>query len=181
MSRLTLLSLAFIAFLSVSALNAQETPEVAACADTIEWVDINDALQRSVDEKKKILIDFYADWCGWCKKMDKTTYADSAVIAYLNDNYLTVKLNPEKHGSVELDGTTYSGRQFAQAMSVTGYPATGFINESNEVITLLTGYREAGQFLSVLRYIAEDHYLTISFDEFLAMADEPQAVPVPAE
>ena len=136
-------------------------------AATIAWVGMTEALQQSDSTGKKILIDFYTDWCGWCKRMDKAIYADSNVIAYLNEHFLPVKLNPEKEGTIEYMGGEYTNRQFASAFEVRGYPATGFMNEKNEVITLLPGaVLDPNEFLTVLRYIAEDHYLTLSFEDF---------------
>ena len=144
-----------------------ETQVEAAQGATIAWVGMTEALQQSDSTGRKILIDFYTDWCGWCKRMDKAIYADSSVIAYLNEHFLPVKLNPEKAGTIEYMGSEYSNRDFAAAFQVRGYPATGFMNEKNEVITLLPGaVLDPNEFLTVLRYIAEDHYLTLSFEEF---------------
>ena len=133
----------------------------------IAWITMNEALEQTEATGKKILIDFYTDWCGWCKRMDKTTYADSAVVAYMNENFLSVKLNPEKNGTVSYEGGEYSNREFTSAFRVRGYPATGFMNEKNEVITLVPGaIIEPTEFLTILQYIAEDHYLTSTFDEY---------------
>ena len=133
----------------------------------VEWTDINSALSQAQTADKKILVDFYTDWCGWCKVMDRKTYSDSSVIAYMNEHFLAVKFNPEKGDSVIYDGESYSARQFAASMRVRGYPATGFINENNEVITLLPGFVEADEFLTVLQFIGDDHYLNTSFEDYV--------------
>lgn len=44
---------------------------VAASEDGVHWISFEEAVQRSKTEPRKILIDVYTDWCGWCKKMDK--------------------------------------------------------------------------------------------------------------
>ena len=173
MNKQTLLSLPIFLFLAFGCARAQDAEQVAdpATPADISWVGMTDALATSGASDKKILVDFYTDWCGWCKRMDRDTYADPAVMAYLDEHFLTVKFNPEKAGTVTYDGTEYSNGDFAAAFSVRGYPATGFFNENNEVITLLPGYMKAADFLNVLRFIAEDHYLEKTFEEFLAGSD----------
>ncbi|MBP9152977.1 MAG: DUF255 domain-containing protein, partial [Flavobacteriales bacterium] len=75
---------------------------LTACAQSsknqeeIKWVSLEeaDALRRT--EPRKILIDVYTDWCGWCKKMDASTFKDPKVVAYINANYYAVKLDAEQ-------------------------------------------------------------------------------------
>ena len=46
-----------------------------------------EAVAKSEKAPKKLFIDVYTDWCGWCKKMDKTTFAETEVAKYINENY----------------------------------------------------------------------------------------------
>ena len=39
----------------------------------IKWISIEEAEKLNKENPKKIMIDVYTDWCGWCKKMDKDT------------------------------------------------------------------------------------------------------------
>jgi thiol-disulfide isomerase/thioredoxin len=47
------------------------------------------------DENKKILIDFYADWCLPCKELDKNIFQDSVMSKYINERYISLKINAE--------------------------------------------------------------------------------------
>jgi len=67
----------------------------------LEWQDWNVALKQAAANKNKIiLVDLYTDWCGWCKRMDKDTYENAGVVSLLKQNFIAVKLNPEKGGAV---------------------------------------------------------------------------------
>ena len=54
------------------------------------------ALQRAKAEHKPMLIDFYTDWCGWCKVQDTTTWLDADVARYVNTYMVAVKLDAER-------------------------------------------------------------------------------------
>ena len=43
--------------------------------ETITWFEWEEGINKSAEENKKIIVDLYTQWCGWCKKMDKTTYS----------------------------------------------------------------------------------------------------------
>ena len=67
----------------------------------INWISIEEAEIANKKEPRKVFIDVYTDWCGWCKKMDASTFEDPQIIKYLNENYYCVKLDGE-------DKNTYS-------------------------------------------------------------------------
>ena len=41
----------------------------------LKWYTLEEAVSQNKIKKKKILIDLYTDWCGWCKVMDKNTFS----------------------------------------------------------------------------------------------------------
>ena len=63
----------------------------------INWITIEEAIQLAENgTDKKFFIDVYTDWCGWCKRMDKTTFSDPEVSKHMNDNFYCVKLDADK-------------------------------------------------------------------------------------
>src|SRR5436190_24321530 len=74
--------------------------------EAINWITIQEAEKLSKKHPRKIVIDVYTDWCGWCKKMDKSTFADKNVATYVNKNFYAVKFNAETQEDIVLNGKT---------------------------------------------------------------------------
>lgn len=124
----------------------------------ITWMDFNTGYAQAKKEKKIVLIDCYTDWCGWCKRLDKDTYTDSAVIAIVNKNFVAIKFNPEKTDvSYNIDGKTYNGGELLSILShgqQVSYPTTFFINtKGNNLLSPYVGYAGPAEFSQMLQAV----------------------------
>ena len=147
------------------AMNSEATAQGGEGA-TVAWRSVSEALEQASSSQKLVLVDVYTDWCGWCKRMDRDTYADSSVGAYIAERFVAAKMNPEKEGTVTYDGKEYSQAQFGQALGVNGYPATAFFTANGELITVVPGYLPARDFRLLLQFLAEEHYKNQAWDEY---------------
>lgn len=142
----------------------------------INWVSLEDALELQKQTPKKILIDLYTDWCGWCKQMDNTTFNNPVIIEYINSNYIPVKFNAEQKDPVEFKGRTYEfvkqGKRGYHDLAVSltngqlSYPTYIFLNENMEVIQPVPGYQDEVQFEMIINYFGNDSYKSISWNKF---------------
>ncbi len=112
------------------------------------------------------MLDVYTDWCGWCKRLDKDTYGNEKVIEYLNKEYIAIKLNAESNAKINYKDKSYTETSLAQYFGVTGYPAIIFFDSDAEAINLLPGYVNAERFLPIIKYIGEDHFKSMSWEEY---------------
>ena len=133
----------------------------------LTWNELDPALAEAKRANKPVLVDVYTDWCGWCKRMDKTTYGNPEVRDYVARAFVPARINAEddrRHASYL--GETASYRQFADGFRISSYPTTLFLAPDGRLITQLPGYVKPAAFLTVLRYVAEGHYRTQSWDAF---------------
>ena len=61
----------------------------------VKWYTFEEAVELNKAEQRKIFIDVYTDWCGWCKKMDATTFNSPEIAKILNEEYYAVKFDAE--------------------------------------------------------------------------------------
>ncbi len=103
--------------------------ELAPQEEGLKWYSFEEGYAKAVSEGKVLLVDAYTDWCGWCKVMDRKTYADPAIIAKLNESFICVKLNPELETMYSFKDKKWRGNELLQFLgngTVTGFPTTIF-------------------------------------------------------
>ncbi|MGC1242755.1 MAG: DUF255 domain-containing protein [Chryseosolibacter sp.] len=93
--------------LTLITLGSMKAPEPRVADTTVQWMTFEQAVEKSKIEKRKIFIDVYTDWCGWCKVMDKKTFNDPEVAKLLNEKFYPVKFNAEQREDVVFEGTTF--------------------------------------------------------------------------
>lgn len=144
----------------------------------IKWMTLEQAIEAQKTEPKKILIDFYADWCEPCKIMEQNTYNHSVIADYINQNYYLVKFNTERKEDLTLYGRTFSnpdyvsnkkGRngthEFAKYMNIMSVPSAVFLDENAQPITILQGAMTAKEFEPYLTFFATDEYKKVKTRE----------------
>ena len=131
-------------------------------APKIEWLSIQEAYKRSQKEPRKMVIDVYTEWCGWCKVMDQKTFTNTQVIDFVSRKYYAVKYNPEKDGDTMLKGTSF--KKLLQGIN--SYPTTVFLDEKYAMIQPISGYLEPRIFHQIVTYFGDDNQKKEDFEKF---------------
>jgi thioredoxin-related protein len=168
----------FFLMQSVHPIAAQE-----AVKQEIKWMTIEEAIAAQKKQPKKILIDVYTNWCGPCRMMNNDTFKNDSVVAYINKHFYAVKFNAEGNDTVVFRGQTFTnpnydpskvnGRngthEFAAIAALQGrlsYPTIVYLDEQLDILSPVPGYIKAPEIEPILRFFAENIYLTQKWEEY---------------
>ncbi|MEO0341161.1 MAG: DUF255 domain-containing protein, partial [Bacteroidota bacterium] len=137
--------------------------------EEIKWYTWEEALEANKKEPKKLFIDLYTDWCGWCKRMDATTFKDPKVVAHMNENYYAIKFDAEQKEEVIYNNYTFKfidqGRRGVHELAYSlldgklSYPSYVYMTEKVERLYVSKGYKQVDQFIQELDYFTQEKYL----------------------
>ncbi len=144
----------------------------------INWITWEEAIALNQKSPKKIVVDVFTDWCGWCKKMDKGAFMDPAVAAYVNEKFYAVKLNAEQRADILFNTEVFkfvpseTGRGGVHALAYAlldgkmGYPSMVYLNEKYERIMISPGFKESPDMMKELKFAAEELYSKTTWEQF---------------
>ncbi|WP_299673689.1 DUF255 domain-containing protein [uncultured Tenacibaculum sp.] len=157
-----------VAFFVLSAITAK--------AQDVNWISFEEALELNKTTPKPILVDLYTDWCGWCKRMDATTYKNEVIVKFINDNYYAVKMDGEGKNDITFKGRTFKFIQQGKskyhelaAAIMNGkmsYPSTAFFNPEEQLIQTVPGYLQKERFEKILAYFSGEAYKSTPWKDF---------------
>ena len=73
-------------------------------AESVRWLSFEELDEALVVKPKKVFIDFYTDWCTYCRKMDKVVFTKPEVVKVLNEKYYAVRFDAETDSTITFGG-----------------------------------------------------------------------------
>ena len=187
MSRYSILSISISLLLMVmtssSYYGEEKVSRIDQNEEVVNWLTFEEAIEKSKTEKRKIFIDVYTDWCGWCKVMDKKTFSEVNIARYLNEYYYPVKLDAEQKEDITFRNHTFkfvpNGRRGYHELAAwllqgkLSYPTVVFLDEDFNLIQPLPGYREPKDFHPILTFFGEDQHKAMAWKEYQQVYESP--------
>lgn len=144
----------------------------------INWMTWDEMIaQREKDTvKKKIFMDLYTGWCGWCKKMDASTFLDPSIVAYMNDNFYAVKFDAETRDTIYFNNHMFTnsdpsfvktnpnarGRTHWFASSILdgqlSYPSYVMLDENFVRLMIWKGFKTQEELIGILVFFGSDQF-----------------------
>ena len=140
----------------------------------VQWLNLQQVADSLKVNQKPVLIDLYTEWCGWCKVMDKKTYANQQVGDYIKKHFYPVKIDAESKSAISWNGKkylfnpTYRTNDFAMYLTngQLSYPTTVIIPVGNGYPQAIPGYLEPKDFEMILKYFGENKFGQVSFADY---------------
>lgn len=145
----------------------------------VKWYSIEEALKKSRENPKKIFIDIYTDWCGWCKRMDKNTFSHPVIAKYLNKYFYPVKFDAESQNPIKIGDKKFVNKQKGQrathqfAIALTNgklsYPMIAFLDPTPSQLNVLTavpGYKGPKSLEPILVFFGDEIYKDKKYKAF---------------
>ncbi len=144
---------------------------------TVTWLTWQEAVELNKKQPKKILVDVYTDWCGWCKVMDRETFTNDTVATFLAEKFYCVKLDAEMKDAIDFNGHKFEfiagqGRGGVHTLAYSlldgqmGYPTIVYLTENYERVVISPGFKRPTQLMSELKFTAEEVYKNKTWQEY---------------
>ncbi len=123
----------------------------------LKWLTFNEGFEKAGEKHLFIMADFYADWCSWCRVMDRETFTNPEVKAILDRYFTAVRIRTDREDDhISFRGNTYSPKQFAAGLGVQGLPTAVFFDHEGRILEAVTGFKKADEFLKILNMIVSE-------------------------
>lgn len=158
-------------------LSSPQAPFATAEEKTsINWMTMEEAIAANEKEPRKIFIDVYTDWCGWCKRMDAATFQHAQIAPYMNKHYYNVKFNAEQKDSIVFQGHTFkyvpNGRRGYHELAAAllqnklSYPTVVFLDEEFKMLSPVPGFQPPASFETIMTYFGDNAYKDTGWEEY---------------
>lgn len=125
---------------------------------------LDDATRVAGEKDTLVFVEFYTDWCSWCRRLETETLTDRAVRAEL-DALVAIRLDAEKGGA-----------EAARRFGVESYPTMVFLDADGDEVDRIVGYLPPEKFVGEVRRITAGDTLAACLRELEAHPADPDAI-----
>ena len=132
--------------ISLTAVALMVSLSATANADHVNWSsDVEQSLRVANESGQMVLMKFTADWCGYCKKMERETFTKPAVAGLVNRQFVPVLVDADKHKSL------------VQHLKIKSLPAVLVVSPQMVILKRINGYQTEQKLLPELQQVVAQY------------------------
>jgi len=118
----------------------------------VQFENWQSVLLEAKKQKKNIFVDAYTTWCGPCRQMDKEVYRDKRVVAYLDSNFISIKVQIDRNDKDPVEVKTWYGdaRMLSEKYNITSFPSLIFVDQDGRLVDIRRGFHSVPEFIAIL-------------------------------
>lgn len=133
---------------------------------SVNWQAYDKGVAKAKDAKKFVFVQFFATWCGYCRKMDNEVFTDPTVKAALDKDFVTVRVTESSEHKVKFQDQNVTEKQLTQMSQVQGFPTFLIMDSEGKAIGKIPGYISSQDIKGILQYVSSASYKTMDFKKF---------------
>lgn len=133
----------------------------------VTWLSFEETEKLAEVHKKPVLISVHTEWCGWCKKMEFTTFKDPQITSYINTYFYPIHFDAETSDTITFKGKTYTNPNPSTKRSThslapqlmgksLSYPTTILMDHNFQNAVVIPGFLSAKDIASFLVFYKEE-------------------------
>jgi thiol-disulfide isomerase/thioredoxin len=123
-------------------LNSVTVSSRVAHADGVQWLtDPPAALQQSRSSGRPVLMRFSAEWCGPCRKMERTTFADPGTAASINRSFVPLVIDADENEAL------------AKKLNIRGLPTLVIVTPDMKILKKIKGFQTSKRLMPELHNV----------------------------
>jgi thioredoxin-related protein len=173
MRLISVFALVFFVIIAWSCRNSDSNAEAPGkkffSGSDVVWRDYSEGIKLARSQDKPVVIDFFAEWCKWCKVMDKETFSDPEISDKLSRDYIAIRIHTDQNPDEKINfkNHTLTKQDLAMMLGVQGLPTVVFMDKEENLITKVPGFIKKDMFLSMLGYMKDECYKkNVSFEDY---------------
>ncbi len=133
------------------------------------FLDLAEDVSEAKEEDKHVMLFMSLDFCPYCTKMLHDNFVVGAKNQkYIQDNFDVIGINIKGSREVVVnDELTLTEKAYADYLKVQYTPTIIFLNQENEVVVRLNGYRSPENFKLVVDFVKNKEYQNMSLTQYL--------------
>lgn len=139
----------------------------------IIWHTWEEVINKSKVQKKLVFVDIYTENCGWCRKMDATTFLNNDIADFINKNFYAIRFNAKEKENITLNDRVYKYKDGLHELAVEimlgriSVPTLVFMDENFSLLQPIPGFRGPSELNMILHYYAGGYNKTTPWQLFI--------------